>query len=156
MLFLMAMILIRTPHVALVLICCQTQGSFTVQNNIIAHDISNRTYGFAISLSSGSNNDIVTNNIIYQWLGINNDGTGNTISPNAIDQTGYLDPNRYVASYIASLGGPASLAAFLAAADNQSMSNWNAQYTATAVNSYIQSGFSMTGAPASDHCVVLD
>ena len=100
-------------------------GLVTVQNNIIAHDISNRTYGFAVSLSSGSNNDIVTNNIIYQWLGINNDGTGNTITPNAIDQTGYLDPNRDVASYMASIGGPASLAAFLAAADNQSASNWN-------------------------------
>ena len=48
--------------------------------------------------------------------GINNDGTGNTISPNAIDQTGYLDPNRDVASYMASLGGTATLAAFLAAA----------------------------------------
>ena len=44
-------------------------GLVQVQNNIIAHDISNRTYGYAISLDSGANNDIVTNNIIYQWSG---------------------------------------------------------------------------------------
>ena len=39
---------------------------------------------------------------------INNNGQGNTISANAIDKSGYLDPNRSVGSYMASLGGSAN------------------------------------------------
>ena len=125
-------------------------GLVTVQNNIIAHDLSQRPYGEGIYLDPAAGNDVVTNNIIYQWTGelgaIVNDGSGNTISPNAIDNSGYLDPNRSVGSYMASLGGNATLDAFLAAARNQSKSNWNPQYTADAVNSYIQAGFNITGA----------
>ena len=77
-------------------------------------------------------------------------GTNDKTSPNAINLTGYVNPNVSVGSYNASLGGSATLAAFMAAADNQNMSNWNPAYTATAVNSYIQAGFSTgSGAPAS-------
>ena len=129
-------------------------GLVQVTNNIIAHDLSSRPYGEAIYLDPAADNDIVTNNIIYQWTGedgaIVNDGQGNTISPNAIDQSGYLDPNRSVGSYMASLGGGATLDAFLAAARDQSKSNWNPQYTADAVNAYIAAGFNVTtsGAPA--------
>ena len=119
-------------------------GLVTVQNNIIAHDISSRPYGLAISSIQAPimTSLRTTSSINGPGNGaINNNGTGNTISPNAIDQSGYLDPNRDVASYMASLGGTATLAAFLAAAENQSTSNWNPQYTADAVNSYIPSRF---------------
>ena len=96
-----------------------------------------------------------TNNIIYDVANpIVNSGTGNTTSPNAINQTGYVNPNVSIGSYNASLGGSASLAAFMAAADNQSMTNWNPAYTAAAADSYIQAGFAtpvtqVTASPAS-------
>ena len=47
-------------------------------------------------------------------------------------------PNVSVELYNASLGGSSTLAAFMTAADSQSMSNWNNAYTAAAVDSYIQ------------------
>jgi hypothetical protein len=68
-------------------------------------------------------------------------GSGNTTSPNAIDQSGYVDSSRTVETYNASLGGTASLSAFMATADNQNMINWNTLYTADAVNTYIRAGF---------------
>jgi hypothetical protein len=40
--------------------------------------------------------------------------------------------------------GGATLAAFIAAARNQSKSNWDPRYTADAVNSYIEAGFVTT------------
>ena len=146
--------MILTPRGAPALISCRTSGLVQVSNNIIAHDLSIRPYGQAIYIDPAADNDIVTNNIIYQWTGedgaIVNNGQGNTLSGNDIDKTGYLDPNRSVGSYMASLGGGPTLAAFLAAAQNQSKSNWNPQYTADAVNAYIAAGFNVTtsGAPA--------
>ena len=44
-------------------------GLVQVQNNIIAHDISSRPYGAGIYIDPAANNDIITNNIIYQWTG---------------------------------------------------------------------------------------
>jgi len=123
-------------------------GLVTVQNNIITHELSNNQYLESVNIHQGANNDIVTNNIIYKWGGpadFYDFGSGNITSPNAINQTGYLDPERSVETYMASLGGNATLAAFLDAAGNQSKTNWNPQYTADAVNSYIEAGFATTG-----------
>jgi hypothetical protein len=55
-------------------------------------------------------------------------GTGDVTSSEAINLTGYPDPNRSVGSYDASLGGGGTTADFLAAARNQDKSNWNNQY----------------------------
>lgn len=46
-------------------------------------------------------------------------------------------------SYMASLGEPATLEAFLAGARAQSKSNWQPRYTAAAVNAYLRAGFAM-------------
>jgi len=46
-------------------------------------------------------------------------------------------------SYMASLGEPATLEAFLAGARAQSKSNWQSRYTAAAVNAYLRAGFAM-------------
>jgi len=53
----------------------------------------------------------------------------------------YPDPNRTIGTYNASLGGPATLEAFMAQARLQSKDNWRSQYTANAVNDYVRVGF---------------
>jgi hypothetical protein len=52
----------------------------------------------------------------------------------------YVDPNRTIGSYNATLGGEATTEAFLDAARSQS-SAWEANLSAAAVNSYIRAGF---------------
>jgi hypothetical protein len=53
----------------------------------------------------------------------------------------FPDPNRSIATYQASIGGNASLAAFLTQCRLQSKANWRTEYTADAVNTYIRAGF---------------
>jgi len=50
-------------------------------------------------------------------------------------------PGRTIATYHASVGGAASLSAFLTQCRLQSKSNWRTEYTANAVNTYIRAGF---------------
>jgi hypothetical protein len=57
--------------------------------------------------------------------------------------TDYPDPSRTIATYHASIGGVANLAAFMAEARQQSRTNWRSQYTAEAVNVYIRAGFGL-------------
>jgi hypothetical protein len=52
----------------------------------------------------------------------------------------YVDPNRTIASYNATLGGEATTEAFLAAARNQNAS-WDPNLSAAAVGHYIRAGF---------------
>jgi autotransporter passenger strand-loop-strand repeat protein len=95
-----------------------------------------------INIDNYSSGIDAANNIIYGFAyPVVDTGTGDVTSPNAVNLTGYVNPNLSVASYNASQGGAASLAAFMAAADSQSMSGWNNAYTATAVDSYVQAGF---------------
>ena len=125
-----------------------------IANNIVADPTGALVNQSGISLNNNVTGISASNNIIYDVANpIVNSGTGNTTSPNAINQTGYVNPNVSIGSYNASLGGSASLAAFMAAADNQSMTNWNPAYTAAAADSYIQAGFSTSGtstAPPTD------
>jgi hypothetical protein len=114
-----------------------------VQNNIVAHSNS-ATPTFAFDIQSGDSGVTLTNNIIYSWGSsgqILDNGSGDITTPNAIDLTGYPDPNRSVESYNSTLGGTATLEAFLLQARLQSMDNWHLQYTADAVNDYIREGF---------------
>ena len=53
----------------------------------------------------------------------------------------YVDPNRTVGSYYASIGGTNDAVAFLIAARQMSKSNWDVRFTADAVNDYIRDGF---------------
>ena len=55
----------------------------------------------------------------------------------------YPDPTRTIGSYHASIGGTATLDAFMAEARLQSKANWRSQYTAQAVNTYIRAGFGL-------------
>jgi len=56
---------------------------------------------------------------------------------------GYSDPGRTVESYMATLGKPATLDAFIAAAEAQSKQNWKPAYTAAAVNAYVRAGYAV-------------
>src|SRR5262249_9701267 len=119
-----------------------------VAGNIITHDASAMPYGHGISLAAGTAGDVAANNIIYLWDSpIVDSGSGNVSSPNAINLSGYPDPSRTLETYDASLGGNGTLADFLAAAENQGPGIWNYQYTARAVDSYIQAGFGGTQGP---------
>ena len=115
-----------------------------------------------IGINSYTTGINATDNVIYGFTRAVLDQNGNnTTSPNAIDLTGYVNPNVSVESYNASLGGSATLAAFMAAADSQTMTNWNAAYTAAAVDSYIQAGFAtmvtqVTASPSSGSEVAGD
>ena len=55
----------------------------------------------------------------------------------------YPDPNRTIATYNASLGGGASLDAFMTQAGGQSRANWRPEYTAFSVNAYVRAGFGL-------------
>lgn len=58
-------------------------------------------------------------------------------------QRRYRDPGRTVGTYNRSLGGGATLEAFVADARNQSRQNWRPQLTAGAMNDYMREGFTV-------------
>jgi len=58
-----------------------------------------------------------------------------------VRKVAFADPNRTVETYNASLGGEATLDAFIAEVRKQSKTNWRKEYTAAAVNDYIREGF---------------
>ena len=113
-----------------------------VIDNIMADPTGRTVNQSGISLNTNVTGITATNNIIYDVAHpIVDTGNSNTTSPNAINLTGYVNSSVSIGSYNASLGGTASLAAFMAAVDSQSMTNWNSAYTAAAVDAYIQAGF---------------
>jgi hypothetical protein len=117
-------------------------GPVQVLDNIIAHEASAGADGHGISFGAGTVNDTARNNVIYQWNNpIVDRGTRNITSPNAINLTGYLDPNRTIETYMASIGDGPTLSVFLTEADKQSRNAWRPRYTASAINEYIRAGF---------------
>lgn len=119
----------------------------TVHHNIVAHQESSVPGNFAYSIQSGASGVNLHDNIAYDWQAgastIVDSGTGTTKVNNIIDGVGYPDPTRSVATYNASLGGTASLDAFLTECRLQSKDNWRPAYTAAEVNRYIRQGFGM-------------
>lgn len=64
------------------------------------------------------------------------------VEPTAInEQAKYVDPTRSIDSYMASLGGPASMDSFLEAARGQSVSSWRQVLTASDAVAYVRGGF---------------
>ena len=58
-------------------------------------------------------------------------------------EVAYPDPDRTVASYNETLGGPSSVEDFVAKALAQSRGNWDGRFTAQAFNAYIREGFGL-------------
>lgn len=63
-----------------------------------------------------------------------------------LSASSYLEPNRSIETYMASLGQPATFDAFLAQAKLQSKTNWRPVYTAGIINDYFREGFEILGA----------
>ena len=131
-----------------------TENSYTgltVRNNIF-QDLSNSQVMINAATLQGfevfQNNQYFTNRTASQWF--RNGGSNLSLAGwvTASGETGaqniqvsFPDPNRTIATYMTSLGGTPSLAAFLAEARLQSKSNWRTEYTAPVVNDYIRAGF---------------
>jgi hypothetical protein len=67
--------------------------------------------------------------------------TGDTSAQ--MSQVSFPDPERTIATYMASMGLTPTLEAFLVEARKQSRTNWRPEFTAQAVNHYIREGFGM-------------
>lgn len=106
-------------------------------------------------------NITITNSVVYDWIlnsgaptstyfehDVYNDPpahgiTNLQLSNNEINLPAgsYVDPTRTVGSYYASIGGTNDSVAFVTAARGRLKANWSTQFTASAVNKYIRSGF---------------
>ena len=116
-------------------------------SNVVSQVATTYQYATAIETDPNTTGIGITNNVIYDWPNaFSDDGSGDTTGPNAINLTGYPNPNVTIATYDAAvLGGPGTFADFIAQARLQSKANgWNTALTASAVNSYIQAGFGIT------------
>ena len=143
----------------------------TVCQNIIAHEIASpvNTYGVIAGRSNNPQPAIeFDRNTIYEYYrGAIHNTHDAVIDPEENNNywdaasvpwpvTGtnrnsedveFVDPNRSVASYNATLGGAATFEAFIAEARKQSKENWRPEYTASAVNDYIRAGFAESSQP---------
>jgi hypothetical protein len=70
-------------------------------------------------------------------------------APPASTAIAFTSPTRQIASYMSSIGGQASVAAFLSGARLQSEQAWDSRYTADAVLAYMDQGFTMAGSSIS-------
>lgn len=108
------------------------QGTFVVEDNIA----SNRTdSGNNSGITNASGDNIsVRRNIQHEWGG----GIGDMPR-----MSSWVDPDRDLASYNASLGGASSMEAFLEIAMSRPWGTWDHRYTAQAINAYIREGFGL-------------
>ncbi|MCX5660864.1 MAG: hypothetical protein NTW19_14255 [Planctomycetota bacterium] len=135
-----------------------------IANNIVAHDKSAFSFGHGVEVSAPTSDLTLANNIVYDWHNpiVIDSGTSVTLQGNysgafgAANTPGYVSPNRDAASYNASLGGAATLEAFIAAARNQSRAAWNTAYTAAAANAYVRAGFAVAAADVTAPIAVLE
>jgi hypothetical protein len=117
-----------------------------VRNCIISNFISN---GNPIQVDGGVVGSFITDSIVYNCqTGIIDGGTSTvktnnrvTLSSDSSNPFNYPDPTRTAATYSASLGDAGTRADFLAKCKAQSRGNWDARYTADAINNYIREGF---------------
>lgn len=72
-----------------------------------------------------------------EWVSL----SGETGATN--EEIDFTDPDRTVESYYSYIGGDGTFEGFIEEARQQSKSDWNPAYTASAVNDYIREGFDM-------------
>ena len=70
-----------------------------------------------------------------EWLA----STGETNA--TVEQVAFVDPDRTIETYAASIGLDASYEAFMTEAEKQSKYNWRPELTAASVNAYVRAGF---------------
>lgn len=98
------------------------------------HSSDNQFFAALAPFTAWTEVELVPHPLDY-WFSLVGDGTS------VIEQVAYDDPERSLADYNATLGGPASFGAFMAEVRLQSKSNWRPEYTAAMVNRYIRKGF---------------
>jgi hypothetical protein len=120
------------------------------RGNIIAHDASAAAYGHGVSIDAPTTGLSLTGNIVWDWrtprlvgAGVTVTETGNAWLARGAANPGFVDAGRTVGTYHASIGGAATLDAFLARARTQSRATWDARYTASAVNAHVRAGFAL-------------
>jgi hypothetical protein len=111
--------------------------SFVMRDNIFSHcratdPASCRTAPSAVARSQ------ISGNLVWKWPG----------KPGELQQSPgpFVDPDRTVATYNASLGGKNSFEAFADEVRKQSKTNWRKQYSAEAVIAYFRAGFAKKAA----------
>jgi len=122
-------------------------GKLNILRNIFAHAPT-----MAVAFGGYINNVTVQNNVFFSVNDAINGGAGGVnfiTTPNQTDLNGdnteysFSAPTRDAASYNGTLGGTATLAAFITEVKLQSADNWRPAYTANAVNNYVRAGFGM-------------
>jgi hypothetical protein len=118
-------------------------GTTVFENNIIAHNANGGTANIPLTIEQNTTGITIKNNVFNDWSNqpISDLGSGNIKVGNEMYLGGYADSNRSIATYMATLGKTASLAAFEVEILLQQKSNWRAEYTAPVVNDYIRGGF---------------
>ena len=139
--------------------------SNTMADNIAAHGISDPVNAAGLLIRSETGNPsrdiLLQDNIFYDWkrggpviVGDEESATivsednnfyydHDPISGTNVDAAvvNWVDPNRSVATYNATLGGTSTFDAFIDEVRQQSKDNWRTEYTSQAVNDYIRAGF---------------
>ncbi|WP_460804545.1 immunoglobulin-like domain-containing protein [Microbulbifer agarilyticus] len=102
------------------------QNNAIVENNIIAHVLSDSGNRFAIKQSP---NATYINNIVYKW----DEGTD--------DPMNYQDPDRTIEEYDALMGGDGTYESFISNLRTQSRLAWNPAYSVEQLKQFFRDGF---------------
>lgn len=109
--------------------------------------------GTGVTITSHPSNVTLSSNVVYNWNSVLVDGGINTTNAasNCYDYTGansgcsvepFPAPTRSVASYDSSvLGGPGTLADFVAQEKARGVGSWPTNLVAQSVNNYVRAGF---------------
>lgn len=138
----------------------QNMTEVEFRGNIFAHKTSIAANAIATYPTDSFHRDVSYNdNIVYDWaMNASYTDLPNQyfrFRPLVIDDyaesgnqydlpaESYVDPNRSVGGYHASIGGTNNAIDFFAAARTMSKDNWDYEFTADAVNTYIRNGFQL-------------
>jgi hypothetical protein len=107
--------------------------SYVFKNNILSKcTATGACETFPASLSGSE----IAGNIVWKWKASRRDNAKESAGP-------FVDPDRTLATYNASLGKQGTFDAFVAEVRKQSKANWRPEYGAQAIVKYFQDGFKM-------------
>ena len=112
----------------------QLIDNYYCHNNIVCN-INDTRAGNINPYVGQTANEYGTGNIAWNWVN-NNDPESDP---------GWVDPDRTVASFNASLGNPETFEDFIQRARSRSVHTWPEEYSANSVNHYIRTGFAEAG-----------
>lgn len=110
-----------------------------LERNIVAHHLN---YPARTALEQEGAGVMPADNIVYKWN-----------ESEDIWNDNWLDPERSVGSYHATIGGQATTESFIEEARNRKLNQWPEEYSAYSVINYIREGFNMTPVSATSAVV---